>query len=108
MKNIDNYLDDELKKILSLIEEDAMGYEELCWRTVTGYKEPQLLLWVKYWELGDFVSEFSDYFATENEYMANLQQDSCCINLSELFDQENDFIEEFFPKDEDRKAGWIE
>lgn len=95
----------EMNKLSGFLEDWMV--DEVSWRITTGYEDPQLLMWIRYAALGEFVEEFNEYFATENEFMGNLQQDTCCINLSEMFDQENDIIEISFPKDQARKDGWI-
>ena len=83
-------------------------YLEYRWQTIDGFDEPQLLMWIPYYNLGEFVEQYEWCFETENNVEANLQQDFCLINISELFGQdENEELEKEFSKFQSIKDGWI-
>ena len=83
-------------------------YLEYRWQTIDGFDEPQLLMWIPYYNLGEFVEQYEWCFETENNVEANLQQDYCLINISELFGQdENEELEKEFSKFQSIKDMWI-
>ena len=83
-------------------------YSEYRWQTIDGFDEPQLLMWIPYYNLGELVEQYEWCFETENNVEANLQQDCCLINISELFGQdENEELEKEFSKFQSIKDGWI-
>ena len=91
----------EMKKLHKL-------YSEYRWQTIDGFDEPQLLMWIPYYNLSEFVEQYEWCFETENNVEANLQQDCCLINISELFGQdENEELEKEFSKFQSIKDGWI-
>ena len=83
-------------------------YLEYRWQTIDGFDEPQLLMWIPYYNLGEFVEQYEWCFEAENNVEANLQQDCCLIYISELFGQdENEELEKEFSKFQSIKDGWI-
>ena len=83
-------------------------YLEYRWQTIDGFDEPQLLMWIPYYNLSEFVEQYEWCFEAENTVEANLQQDCCLINISELFGQdENEELEKEFSKFQSIKDGWI-
>ena len=83
------------------ISDDENYIMQCSWENVPDFDYLQLCLWISYVSLEDFINEFEWYFSPENSIMGNLQSQCCWINLSELFDQENDELEKYFPKQEE-------
>ena len=86
------------EKLNEFIESGEHNILQCTWEDMQEWISPQLCIWISYWSLEYFIEEFYEYFDTESSIMGNLQQDCCWINLSDLFDQENDELEKYFPK----------
>ena len=88
----------DYEKLNKFISDDDNYIMQCSWENVPDWDSIQLCLWISYVSLEDFINEFEWYFSPENIIMGNLQSQCCWINLSDLFDQENDELEKYFPK----------
>lgn len=88
----------DYEKLNKFISDDENYIMQCSWENVPDFDSPQLCLWISYVSLEDFINEFEWYFSPENSIMGNLQSQCCWINISDLFDQENDELEKYFPK----------